>query len=135
MLKLISPCLVLLLMAAAAGAQAQQQVWVVTDQAHPVTAVPTATKLIELDKTQGLENLLSHGLSTDQQTSADMVRSRLNPQVHRQLAAAYQNVVDAWALGIQKIPAVVVDRKYVIYGEANMERAISRIQRYRETQR
>lgn len=30
----------------------------------------------------------------------------------------------AWSLGITKIPAVVVDRRYVVYGESDMAKAL-----------
>ena len=40
----------------------------------------------------------------------------------------------AWSLGIAKIPAVVVDRRYVVYGEANVARALARIEEYRRAQ-
>ena len=109
-----------------------QEVWVFTDQHHTVFAVPEQARVFELDQTQQIENALSEGLSADQAYSAKFARSRLNTNTHRQLAQAYQGNVDAWTLGIQKIPAVVVDRKYVIYGESNVTRAISRIQTYRE---
>ena len=44
---------------------------------------------------------------------------------------AYQGVADAWGLGIAKIPAVVVDRRYVVYGEADVARALAHIEEYR----
>jgi len=44
---------------------------------------------------------------------------------------AYQGVADAWGLGIVKIPAVVVDRRYVVYGEPDVARAVARIDAYR----
>ena len=47
---------------------------------------------------------------------------------------AYQGVADAWGLGIAKIPAVVVDRRYVVYGEPDVSRAVARINAYRSTQ-
>ena len=37
-------------------------------------------------------------------------------------------------LGIAKIPAVVVDRRYVVYGEPDVSRAVARINAYRSTQ-
>ncbi|HEP9542705.1 TPA: DUF1525 domain-containing protein, partial [Pseudomonas aeruginosa] len=52
----------------------------------------------------------------------------------RSLASAYQGVADAWGLGVAKVPAVVVDRRYVIYGEPDVALALSRIARYRREQ-
>lgn len=54
--------------------------------------------------------------------------------LQRSLASAYQGVADAWGLGVAKVPAVVVDRRYVIYGEPDVALALSRIARYRREQ-
>jgi integrating conjugative element protein (TIGR03757 family) len=37
--------------------------------------------------------------------------------LQRRLAAAFQGMTDAWSLSVTKIPAVVVDQRYVVYGE------------------
>lgn len=49
-----------------------------------------------------------------------------------QLSTAYQGVTDAWRVGVTTIPAVVVDRRYVVYGDADAAHAVARIQVYRE---
>jgi integrating conjugative element protein (TIGR03757 family) len=43
-------------------------------------------------------------------------------------------VADAWGLGVAKVPAVVVDRRYVVYGQPDAARALARIEQYRRTQ-
>ena len=47
---------------------------------------------------------------------------------------AYQGMTDAWSLGITSIPAVIVDQRYVVYGESDLGQALVRIERYREGQ-
>ena len=59
-------------------------------------------------------------------------RRRLSQK--RRIGHAYQGVADAWGLGITKIPAVVVDHRYVVYGEPDVARAVARINAYRSTQ-
>ena len=39
---------------------------------------------------------------------------------------------DAWSLGVTTIPAVIVDRHYVVYGDPDAAHAVTRIQAYRE---
>ena len=129
--KYIASFLLLLALFASSGVSAQP-VLVFTDSQHPVFSVPEHAHVFELDQAQQLENSLSVGLNADERYSAELAKSRLNNQIHRQLAQAYQSVVDAWTLGIQKIPAIVVNRKYVVYGETNVARAILRIQAYQE---
>ena len=47
---------------------------------------------------------------------------------------AYQGVADAWSLGITSLPAVVVDQRYVVYGDSDVARAIARIEQHRKAQ-
>jgi integrating conjugative element protein (TIGR03757 family) len=100
-------------------------VLVVTDSRHPVQALAGA-RVIELDQATRIEaELASH------------LRQRLRDggeALQRRIGHAYQGVADAWGLGIAKIPAVVVDRRYVIYGEPDVARAVARIDTYRSTQ-
>lgn len=49
------------------------------------------------------------------------------------LVKAQQDVADAWSLGIEKIPAVVVDRQYVVYGEPDVSRALELIAKARRS--
>ncbi|MFY0038678.1 DUF1525 domain-containing protein [Acinetobacter baumannii] len=44
-----------------------------------------------------------------------------------ELVKAQQDATDAWSLGVEKIPAVVVDRQYVVYGEPDVPRAVELI--------
>lgn len=107
---------------------------VVTDSLHPIEA-PLDARVIMLDAPARIEAGLTAGLSDDASRSAATVRRRLeeggNALQHR-IAMAYQDVVDAWSLGITTIPAVVVDQRYVMYGEANVSRAIARIEANRQ---
>lgn len=109
-----------------------QHILVFTDSQHPVYSLPQQTRVFELDQAQQIEEQLSDELTTDQHQSAALARSRLNSYIHQKLAQAYEGVVNGWSLGVHKIPAVVVDRRYVIYGEPDVSRALSRIQTYRE---
>ena len=130
--KYIASFIALIALFASSGAYAQH-ILVITDSQNPVFSVPHEASVIELDKVQQLEEALSDGLTDDQTFSTELAKTRLNTDIHRELAQAYQGIVDAWALGIQKIPAVVVDRKYVIYGEPDITQAVSHIQAYRES--
>ncbi|RMN04406.1 hypothetical protein ALQ68_04668 [Pseudomonas savastanoi pv. glycinea] len=52
-------------------------------------------------------------------------------RLQRDLALTQQNLVDAWSIGVTKVPAVVVDRKFVVYGETNATAAENRIAQWR----
>ena len=109
---------------------------VVTDSRPPVKTMG-GERLIELDQASGLEAELSADLPLDPERAAAIVRQRLNQggtDLQRRIGTAYQGVADAWSLGVATIPAVVVDQRYVVYGEPDVARAVSRIEQHRRTQ-
>lgn len=48
-----------------------------------------------------------------------------------QLAIAQQGNADAWSVGVSKVPAVVIDRRYVVYGQPDVTAAMQTINRAR----
>lgn len=111
-------------------------VLVVTDSHHPVEA-PVGARIIELDQATRIEVELAAHLPADPQQAAALVRQRLHAggeALQRRIGHAYQGVAEAWGLGVARIPAVVVDRRYVVYGEPDVSRAVARINAYRSTQ-
>lgn len=133
--RLAYPALVLLfvtMFGSCASAANGTNIWIVTDQQHPVRELAHA-RVIELDAPTQIEATLSLGLPTKPSEAAAEVRQRLgNPAITQQLTAAYQGVADAWRIGVTKIPAVVVDQRYVVYGDTDAAHAVARIQTYRE---
>lgn len=109
---------------------------VITDSLHPVQ-VPAGVRTIELDRPEYLKSRLATQLPTDSTRSALLVQQRLKEGgtvLQQQFGTAYQDVVDAWALGVTKIPAVVVDRRFVVYGEPDVAKAVALIEEYRRAQ-
>lgn len=117
---------------------AQADTWVVTDRAHPVSA-PFGTRIILLDEQQRLEEKLSHELPADpRQAEAALQRYLASPagkHLQNDLAQAQQGVTDARSVGVEKLPAVVVDRRYVVYGEPDVVKAVGLIDRARSLSR
>ena len=122
--------LVLLMLPAAALAEAL----VYTDKAHTVSAAIDA-RVVLLDRQHHLETDLSRDLPPDPQLAAAIIHARLNSpsgkRLQSDLAKAQQALTDAWSMGIEKIPAVVVDRRYVVYGEPDVAKALDLINRAR----
>jgi len=117
-------------------AAAAAEVLVITDSGHPVQ-VAAGTRVIELDLPARIEAELAAGLPTDPTQAAAIVQQRLREggqDLQRRLGRAYQDVAQAWGMGITKVPAVVVDRRYVVYGEPDVAHAAARIETYRRTQ-
>lgn len=117
---------------------AQAETWAITDQAHPVSA-PSGTRIILVDDQQRLEERLSHQLPADPRQAATTIQSFLatpaGKRLQSDLAQAQQGVTDAWSVGVEKIPAVVVDRRYVVYGEPDVAKAVELINRARSLSR
>lgn len=111
-------------------------VLVVTDSRHPVKTMG-GERLIELDEAPRIEAELSAELPAYPQQATAVVKRRLSQggaDLQRRIASAYQGVVDAWSLGITTIPAVVVDQRYVVYGEPDVARAVARVEQHRRTE-
>ncbi|PMR75282.1 TIGR03757 family integrating conjugative element protein [Billgrantia endophytica] len=126
----VGVCAVLLATTTVAAAET----WVVTDRHHSVSGTPD--RLIELDAPARIEAELSDRLPNDPEQAAALVQQRLDRNdsvLQQRLSLAYQDVADAQRLGITQVPAVVVDQRYVVYGEHDLARAVARIKQYRET--
>lgn len=109
---------------------------IITDSRHPVRTMG-GERLIELDETPRIEAELSANLPADPERAAAIVRQRLKQggtDLQRRIGTAYQGVTDAWSLGVTTIPAVVVDQRFVVYGEPDVARAVARIEQHRRTQ-
>ncbi len=109
---------------------------VVTDSRHPVQA-PAGAQVIELDRPTQIEAELAAQLPANPARSAALVQQRLmegGSALQQRIGTAYQGVVDAWSLGVTTIPAVIVDHRYVVYGEPDVAKAVALIEAHRRTQ-
>lgn len=112
------------------------EIRVITDSHHPMKNAANVV-LIELDAPARIEAELAAQLPSDPAQAAAIVRQRLNAgglSLQKRMATAYQGVTDAWSLGVSKVPAVIVDQRYVIYGERDVAQALARIEQYRRMQ-
>jgi|SRR5476649_289698 len=119
MIKLIG-CLPALCLSA--GALAGTVIY--TDSTHPVFNTPSDTSIIFLDAPDRQQTELFGPLPSDAALAENQVRGSLaSPSFkahERQLAVAYQGVIKAWSLGLEKYPAVVFDDKWVVYGTTDV---------------
>lgn len=113
-----------------------EEVWVITDSTRAVTGMHHPARYTHLDAAKIIEGEFSNLPSAPQQ-AAHIARRRLEDgglALQERMRAAYQGITDAWSLGIIKVPAVVVDQRYVVYGEYDLDRALARIRQYRREQ-
>ncbi|WP_084222081.1 TIGR03757 family integrating conjugative element protein [Pseudomonas sp. MOIL14HWK12:I2] len=110
----------------------------ISDATHPLTN-SVGAQVVLLDAPERLEQKLSEGLPADPRQAAAIMQQRMRSasaqQLGRDLAMAHQDVADAWSLGVTKLPAVVVDHQYVVYGQPDVAAAVASIERYRSSGR
>ncbi|WP_082810632.1 TIGR03757 family integrating conjugative element protein [Pseudomonas sp. ABFPK] len=127
---------VLLLVVALANGTAYAETWAITDTAHPLSSVPADVRVIKLDEQQRIEEKLSRKLPPNPHQAAlaakQLMATPAGADLMQQLAAAQQGNADAWSVGVSKVPAVVVDRRYVVYGQPDVAAAIQTINQARE---
>ena len=137
-IRLVMGALILPLFAASAYANvgSAADIMVVTDAQHPVHNVPPDARVVLLDEPEELLQALSGDLPDVQNQAQVIAAERLRQQGmdQRQMQYAVQGLVDAWSLQVQKIPAVIFDKTYVVYGENNVDLAIEQIKHYLTTE-
>jgi integrating conjugative element protein (TIGR03757 family) len=108
---------------------------IITDSRHPVRTMG-GEQLIELDEAPRIEAELSAALPADPEQATAIVKRRLSQGALTSSAASppHTRASDAWSLGITTIPAVVVDQRYVVYGEPDVARAVARIEQHRRAE-
>ncbi|WP_434986913.1 TIGR03757 family integrating conjugative element protein [Vreelandella zhaodongensis] len=119
-----------------AAADEGQSVEVFTTAGEPVVNVPDGVPVIELDAPARLDAELSQELPADIDEAHSEMQSRMqSPEWRGKLQLygdLYTGVARAWMLRVEKVPAVVVSSRYVIYGETDVAAAIARINDYLE---
>lgn len=129
------------LAATLAAASAASDVGASEIKVYTVTSIPVTTPfeatIVHLDAAEMIEAGLSAGLPHIPANAADPARQRLQDggaKLQRDLAAAYEDIAEAWSVGITTLPAVVVDGRYVVYGESDVAKAVAKIQAFRKAQ-
>lgn len=118
------------------GDVATAGVEVFTIAGEPVVNAPDSAVVIELDAPARLDARLSHGLPNDPDRAKQVLQSRMEgPEWQATLQRynqVYTGLARAWMLGVEQVPAVVVDGQYVVYGEHDVAAALAEIEQARE---
>nr|WP_298411684.1 TIGR03757 family integrating conjugative element protein [uncultured Halomonas sp.] len=126
-----APMTACLVATAIACSSAVAGVEVFTVAGEPVVNVPVTAAVVELDAPARLDAQISQNLPANPERAKQVLHSRMKgPQWQATLkryAELHTGVARAWMLGIEKVPAVVVDSQYVIYGEPDVQAALEKI--------
>src|SRR5690554_6272807 len=120
------PCL-------AGTALAGPAVEVFTTAGEPAVNVPSGVAVIELDAPGRLDAELSQDLPADPEVAEAMMRERMaTPEWQEtadRYADSYRGLARAWELEVEKVRAVVIDGRYVIYGQPDVAKAVREAER------
>ena len=117
----------------AGSALAGPAVEVFTTAGEPAVNVPSGVAVIELDAPGRLDAELSQDLPADPDVAAALMRERMSTpdwqETADRYADSYLGLARAWQLGLEKVPAVVIDGRYVIYGQPDVAEALREAER------
>ena len=117
----------------AGPALAEPAIEVFTTAGEPTVNVPSGVAVIELDAPGRLDAKLSRDLPADPEVAAALMRERMaTPEWQEtadRYADSYLGLARAWQLGIEKVPAVVIDGRHVIYGQPDVVEALREAER------
>lgn len=104
----------------------------------PIQGASPNMVITELDASARLDAEFSYGLSKDPQVALSQLKKKLEVQgesLYRKYQIHYTGLARARVLGVLKVPAVIVDGKYVVYGETDVSISLRKIKQYMEANR
>lgn len=108
------------------------EITVVATSQIQLQSVPDHASVILLDEPELIEDQMSEGLPPHPAQAMQILKTRMQSrewqQLQLQLRKAAEGVASAWSMGVAKVPAVVVDRKYVVYGQPDVAAALKHIE-------
>ena len=109
-----------------------QSITAFTDSQTLLQNAPPAATIYELDVGLSIEEAMSVDLPPNVQEAEQILRARMQSVEWRameaQLRRSAEGLAKAKALGVTKIPAVVADDRYVVYGVTDVAQAVQMIQ-------
>ena len=109
-----------------------QSVTIFTDSQTQLLNLPPSVVVVQLDASQRIEETMSADLPANPQEAERLMRARMQSGEWETMEAELQRnaegLAKAKALGVTKIPAIVIDDRYVVYGVSDVSRAIEMIE-------
>jgi len=119
---------------------AHAEVWVfTTNLLLPLSGLERADRVYTLDAAEpDLSRLAFPHTGSEAQARQKAMAILASPQGQaalEKIQASSEALMTAWMHGIDQLPAVLVDREYVVYGGRSVDAAIGRIEDYRRATR
>lgn len=117
--------------------QAQAATVVYTNSQHP-PLLTSDSQVVYLDAPETLQQQVFGELSADphqaERAALAVIHSPDWKRREQQIIRAYQGVLQAYRLKLEKYPAVVFDDRYVVYGTADVALAEAKLAEYKGRQ-
>jgi len=91
-------------------------------------------KILNLDAVKAVTQHLNHDLPLNEDAALKLVKERIDAigpnTFNKQILQAYQPLIRAMQLGVDRIPAVVFDNQFVIYGTTDIPLALKKYRQW-----
>ncbi|EPZ8126203.1 TIGR03757 family integrating conjugative element protein [Yersinia enterocolitica] len=104
-----------------------------TDGSYPVSAISPDIPIVYLDAPDRVQREIFGSLPTDPVQAEKQVHKLIASPIFKLQHVAYQGIMKAWSLGLEKYPAVVFDDQWVVYGTTDIDMATQQFTIWRET--
>lgn len=109
-----------------------QHITVITSNKKPVNTIDKPygydVRYLNLDAVQSIEKRLAQDLPINEQQALAIVEQRIaqigQKTLNAELTSAYQAVITALQLGVDRYPAIIIDNQFVIYGMTHLGAAL-----------
>ena len=105
-----------------------------TSHRYPVNEPPPHIQVVYIDAQEKLEDEIFNNLSAVSDIAEEQAKEIINSpeweEYEKQLIELSNGMLKAWELKLKKIPAIVFNEKYVVYGTTDIEYAENRLRRY-----
>ncbi|ERK11950.1 hypothetical protein L580_4221 [Serratia fonticola AU-P3(3)] len=129
---------IFLLAIGCAAVSVQAATVVYTDSQHPPAGLGSGHHVVYLDAPETVQREVFGALSADPRKAEQLAHAVLQSpdwqQKEQQIVQAYQGVIQAYGIGLNKYPAVVFDDRYVVYGTADVALAEAKLAEHKGAQ-
>lgn len=101
---------------------------------YPITQLAANISVYYLDVPEKLTSETFSSLPADSKSAEQQARKIMSSSEWQQQDAAlresFKGVIKAWSLGIEKVPAIVMEGRFVVYGTTNVEVAREKLKQF-----
>ncbi|HEN3291963.1 TPA: TIGR03757 family integrating conjugative element protein [Yersinia enterocolitica] len=125
---------ILLISLTSLGIAETKETIIFTNNDNLLSDIPVSTTIYNLDAPADLVSKAFGTLSSESEIakkhSQKIMSSKNWQQQDAALRESLKGVIKAWSLGIEKVPAIVMEGRFVVYGTTNVELAREKLKQF-----